>query len=172
MSTTGTRRMYFSGFEQLDTPENHSGSIGNILDRSFTFTDGVGANQADIVWSDRRTIAAGATSTIDMGTGGGLVDVFGNSIVPIVEVVAIMVYNRSATAGDILTVGPHAAANPFLGPWSAATSRNRVGPETPWGFWYNTGWAVTDGAADTWSIIETGGANPVDVDIIIIARSA
>jgi hypothetical protein len=56
---------------QLLATENSSSDLSTTVRRtnvseSLTFTNGTGANQAQIVWSDSRTIAAGSNESIDL----------------------------------------------------------------------------------------------------------
>jgi len=172
MSVNAKTRVKVTVNELLDSPENKSrGPITHEVDVEDTWTDGTTSTKIDVVYSDRRSITASATSTIDLGTGGGLTDTYGNSIVPAVELVFIVVRNRSSTDGDILHVGPH-SSNGLTGPWVASGDLVAVGPGDVYYQMNDTGWTITDGSVDTIRIIETGGANTVLVDVILGLRSA
>jgi len=174
MSVNGKTQIKWVINELLDSPELKANASGaHTLDESVSWTDGTASatDVVDLVWSDQNTVTASATNTIDLGTGGGLTDMFGTSIVPFVEVVGIFVKNVSTTAGDILHIGPH-SSNGLTGPWVAAGDLDSVYPGGVWCAWNSTGWTVTDGSVDTVRIIETGGANTVTYKIVIIGRSA
>lgn len=49
------------------------------LTRGISFTDGTGANQADIVWHDTRTLTDGESETLSLDTGS-LKDAFGTEL--------------------------------------------------------------------------------------------
>lgn len=55
-------------------------SVTDALARTwpFTFLNGVGADQANALWHDERTLGAGAAENLDLA--GGLVDAFGAAL--------------------------------------------------------------------------------------------
>lgn len=172
MSINGKVSLSFRINEILDSPEN---VIANpqtaLIEDTYTIDDGTGSDQADLLFSDRRSVVASATDTLDLGTGGGLTDVFNVSIVPFVKVTVIVIRNRSTTAGDILHIGPH-TVNGFIGPWVATGDLNEVGPGDVVYLRNDAGWTVTDGSVDTIRVVEVGGANTVIYDIGILGRSS
>jgi len=169
MVINGAMGIGFRAIQTLGTPENRTGTVGpHLFEKTYTFTNGTAAGEADLCWSDRRTVAASATDTIDL-SGGGLKSL--GSSVNFAKVTGVIIRNRSTTAGDILHVGP-ALSNPFLGPWVDASDMNVIGPEGVAVFQNDTGWTVTGGSADTIQIVETGGAGSVKYDIFILGRSA
>jgi hypothetical protein len=165
---TGTLLSRTAVANTLDAPENRTGTMMDFIAPQYSFADGVGAGQNNLVWSDRRRVLAGDTDTITISAG--LLNVF-NEAVAFAVVTAIVVYNRNAVAGDIITYGP-AVAQPFLGPFGAAADLVNVAPEGCFMIWNDTGWAVAAGASDQVAIIETGGVNPVDYDILILGRDS
>jgi len=172
MSINAKTRVMVAVNELLDSPENKSrGPIVHEIDVEDTWTDGTASTNIDIVWSDRRSVAASGTSTVDLGTGSAITDTFGTSFVPAVELVFICVRNRSSTAGDILHVGPH-TTNGLTGPWVAAGDLVAVGPGDVYFQMADAGWTITDGSVDTIRIVETGTSNTVTFDILLGLRSA
>lgn len=168
MAIAGTFAVNFRAVETLDTPENRAGTFApHRAEIVYGFTDGTTAGQADLCWSDRRTVAASATDTIDLN-GGGLTSL--GASVAFVKVTAVIVRNRSTTAGDVLHVGP-AAVNGWIGPWVDTSDLNAIDPDGSLSLHSDTGWTVTAGSADSIRIIETGGANAVEYDIYILGRS-
>lgn len=153
---------------------NWSGSPAAQVANTFNYVNGVAPpSQADLYYVKRLTVGAGATYTLDFGTGGNVTpDIYGASIIPWVEVVAIKLVNRSAVAGDIITFGPDSGTNPLLLMFTNAAYRISIGPAAFFSQVYPTGWAVTDGAADRMTIVEIGGVNPVSFDLFIVGRSA
>jgi hypothetical protein len=65
--------------EQTRTFTLSSASASGVVnwDDTFSFTDGTGANQASIVYSATRTLAASAAESLDLV--GALTDAFGNT---------------------------------------------------------------------------------------------
>ena len=73
--------------------------------RGLTFQDGTGANQADTLWRDERTLADGASEELDLNDGS-LTDAFGDAVT-IDTLKAIYIKNNSSDAN--LLVGGAAA---------------------------------------------------------------
>lgn len=80
-----------------------------------TFADGDAANQMEIMYSNRLTLTAGSPNQ-DLDLYGTLTDYFGDTI-NMEFVRAILVWNRSTTAGDDIYWGPLSQANGFAHPW-------------------------------------------------------
>src|SRR5689334_6535911 len=84
--------------------------------RGFALDNGTGANQADRLFSDTRTIAISGTDDLDLA--GVLTDAFGaTSTFVKVKVIAI----AAAAANTNTVVVGNAAANQFQGPFGAVT---------------------------------------------------
>ena len=75
------------------------------LSRGVELTNGTGANQADTVWHDTRTLADGANETLDLHDGS-LTDVFGDAVT-IDELKVLYIKNNSTDAN--LLIGGAAA---------------------------------------------------------------
>lgn len=170
MSISGNVYISSAVSSALDTPENRSGLMYDSIQQAYPFTDGVGAGQNDLVWSDRRTVVAGATDTIDLN-GGGLTDVFGVAV-NFVEVTSITIRNRetAGAAGRTLRFGP-AEANTFLWVFVDPTDLIAIAPAGCYCQFIDAGVACPAGS-DTIRIINTDGANQVGYDILVIGRSA
>jgi hypothetical protein len=156
-----------------------SGTLTGALDlqtlvSALTFTRGVsldsgtGANQADKIFSDTRTLGASATEDLDLA--GGLTDAFGASITfARVKIIAV-----SAIAGNTNDVVLGAAAtNTFVGPFGAATHTVKVRPSGFVCFACSdaTGWVVTASTADLLRVGNGGAGTGVTYDIVIIGTS-
>lgn len=153
--------------ETLTTPENHSGSMFDIIRQSYQFSNGGGAGQNNLVWSDRRTLALNTTDTLDLN-GGGLLDVFG-AAVNFASVTGIMIFNRETVAGTrTLSFGPAPAAT-FLWTFAAAGNRTAIVPSSGYVQWTDAG-VASPGGGDSIVIINTDLANAVIYDILIIGR--
>lgn len=170
MATTGSVTIVASADETLDVPENHFGSIVDFLNLNYRWTDGTGVGQNDIVWSDRRTVGAGATDTIDF-LGGGLTDVYGAALA-FVEITAIVISNRETSAGTRkLSFGP-AAANPFLWLFLNASDLVSIVPGGCYAQWSDEAQTLVAGGSDQLRLINTDGANTVTYDILVVGRTA
>lgn len=111
--------------------------FGNIVDSPTlnlddTLADGIGLDQADIIWHDERTVTA-AAETLDLTALTRTV--FGDTAtLNFVKVKGLVIKNKSTTAGENLTVG-NAATNGWTGWTNPATATIAIGPNAWQGFW-------------------------------------
>jgi len=139
-----------------------------VLQRSLTLTNGTGANQADTVWSDQRTLTASSTEDLDLA-GGGLKDAFGVAFEP-VKVRLLVVTAAGANTNDVVLLGD-ANSVPFL---STAATTVAIPPggfivlATP----NLAGVAVTADTGDIVQVANGGAGTSVTYDIIILGTSS
>lgn len=136
--------------------------INQLIEQAFA--NGTGADQANKVWSDRRTLADGASESLDLA--GGLTDAFGAAIT-FTKIKGIVIKNRSTT--QTLAVGG-AASSQFIN-WVANSSDIVNIP--PGGFLALTapgaaGFAVTAGTGDLLKIANGAAGQATDYDIYLI----
>ncbi len=156
------------GYRLSGTPDLGSSiaDFPGFNDRSIA--SGVGDNQADRVFSDRRTLAASGNEDIDLA--GSLVDPLGGPAV-FAKVKAIMVKAAAENTNNVV-VGA-AASNAFQGPFGAANDTIAIPPggvlmlTAP-----KAGWAVTAGTGDLLRVANSGAGTPVTYDIVIVGTSA
>lgn len=141
---------------------------------SFTFTgslsNGVIANQADRLYINQTTLAAGATLNLDLA--GSLIDVFGSTIT-FVKVKYFYFELTTDTTSSSVTLGGHATAAAPL--WFAdvtdkVTVRNGgflsiYAPDV-------TGYPVTATTGDILKIVNNDGSNVATYKIVIVGTSA
>ena len=136
---------------------------------SWAITSGTGANQADLIFHDQRTLAASTSEELDLA--GSLTDSFGTTLT-FARIKAVVVYAATANAGLIQVGG--AAANGFINWVASATDIIQVraggtfaiiAPDA-------TAYAVTAGTGDLLKINNTDGAGAGVYDIYIIGASA
>ena len=130
--------------------------------------NGVAANQANVIWSDQRTIAASTTEDLDL-IGGSLTDVFGTAVAP-AKVRAIIISAASANTNNVV-LGGDVNSVPFL---SAAATTVAI---QPGGLYVITapalaGIAVTAGTGDILQVANSGAGTTVTYDIIVIGTSS
>lgn len=172
MATTGSVTIIGSVQETLDTPENRLGTITDYLNINYAWTDGVAATQNDIVWSDRRTIAAGLTDTLDFTGDATMTDAFGTALV-FVEITAIIISNRETVAGSrTLSFGPNAAAEPFLFLFLDASDLVSIVPGGGYCMWSDEAQTLVVDVNDKMRLVNTDGANAVVYDVIVVGRTA
>jgi hypothetical protein len=125
--------------------------------------------QADLVWSDTRTITASSSEVLDMGTGGGLLTPFGAAFAP-AEVVAMLWLADEGNTNNVI-VGNNGTED-FVGPFGAATHTLATKPGG-WKFFFDpAGWTVTNNSADKIKVANSGAGTSVIYSMVIIARSA
>ena len=156
---------------------DHAGSsdLSTLTDKvagmiqSWTITNGTGANQADLMWHDQRTLAASTSEDLDLS--GPLTDAFGEAA-SFARVKAIIVASAT-TNGALIQVGG-AAGNQFLNWVADATDIIQV---RPGGFMMlvapdATAYAVTAATGDLLKINNSDAAASATFDIYIIGVSA
>jgi hypothetical protein len=150
-----------------------TGSVSATIDRgrtTFVFENptavdlpqGTSSGQADIVFSDTRTLATNTNEDLDLA--GGLADVFGVTRT-FVKVKAIR-FKAAAANTTTLVVGN--GTNPFVGPFGGGGHTLSLAPgaeilvTAP-----AAGWTVTPGTGDIIKVTNPAGASATyDVDII------
>lgn len=135
------------------------------FNKSFAFADGVGADQANQIFSDTRTLAASANEEIDFGAV--LTDALGASVV-FTKVKALIVAAAAGNTNDVLVGG--AAANGFITPFGDPTDVIKVKPGGAFALVAPNlaGYAVTSGTGDLLKIANSGGTTGVTYDIIVV----
>jgi hypothetical protein len=135
----------------------------------FTWPSGVGADQADRLFTDTRTLAASTSESLDLA--GVLTDAFG-ALITFSRINALIIAAAAANTNNVLVGG--AAANQFI---------NWVGDPTdivtvrPGGLLMlvardTTGYAVTAATGDLLKINNSGAGTSVTYDVIALGRSA
>lgn len=128
--------------------------------------NGTGANQADVIFSDTRSVATGATDDLDLN-GGGLLDPFGAAFAP-VKVKALYIKSNAANTTN-LTIGNDALPLPVVSADDTITLQPGGVLLLVWPA--AAGIAVGAGATDTLQIVNGAGATAT-YDIIILGTSA
>ena len=134
---------------------------------SITLDNGTGANQADKIFTDTRTVTTGATDSIDLA--GSLTDAFGATIT-LARVKAILVKAASGNTTDLSIGRPASNGVPMFSAVSDAIVI-RPGGVFFWAAPDATAIAVTAGTGDLLSIINAAGAS-ANYDIVIVGASA
>lgn len=125
--------------------------------------NGAGANQANMMWHDRRQLAASATEQLDLS--GVLTRAFGGSLT-LTKVKTIIIHALASNVNAVRITRPANGIELFL----AAGD----GLDLPPGglFVYQApnaaGIAVTDATADLLSIANAGAGSAVDYEIVVV----
>ncbi len=128
--------------------------------------DGEDAGQANLVWHDLRTVAAGGHD--DLVLSALPQTMFGNALsLEFAAVKALWLVNITPTAGAQLLVGAAPSAA-WSAPFGAATHQVRVPADSPLLLVNKqAGWPVTNGSADTLRL-SNPGSDSVDYKIVLI----
>lgn len=134
----------------------------------FVFANGTGLNQANVIWSDKRTLAASANEDLDLAAA--LVDSLGQAAV-FARVKAIIVKASSTNTNNVNVSRPAANGVPvFL----AAGDGLPVVPNGAF-IWIAptaAGVAVTAGTGDLLNIANSGAGSSVEYEIIVLGASS
>lgn len=168
MSLTSELRVKFSA---LQTGANDAGTpkFQPIVEKVLALASGTGADQADLLFTDHRSVNASSNDDIDLA--GVLASAFGATITN-AELVAILIVADTANVSN-LTIG--VGSNPFLGFLGGTTPT--IGPLRPGGvFLIGCGDAAGIGtvAAGTGDIlrIANGSGGTAGYTIVIVGRSS
>lgn len=142
-----------------------TGTAPHSISFPLTLTSGTGANQADKIFSDQRSISA--NDSLDVAAGG-LTDAFGDAFT-IARVKLIYVKAASANTQNIQVTRPAANGVPWLGA-AGDFIIVRPGGVFVWAAPDATGVAVTAGTGDLIDIAPASGTQVYD--IVIIGASA
>lgn len=165
MSLSGTIKASIN-LNDLGAPDFDDSTLVDPLSYAISqvFSDGVGANQVNYLWHDRRTLAGSANESLDLANASNTLVNYRNEALNLARVKLLVIKNRSAS--NSLQFGP--PANGWI------TFINTVGTELilpPGGAIMAyaptaTGWAVTAGTGDLLFVENLGGTD-TDYDIII-----
>jgi hypothetical protein len=167
MTVTAELRVKFSAV-QLGSNDQASPEFRPSIEKLLQFASGTGANQADGVFTDSRSVNASANDDIDLS--GALTDALGASVAA-AEMVGILIVNNSTT--QTLTIGV-AGTNPWVTMWAATGDGIKV---FPGGVFLNFATdasglgAVVAGASDVLRVAN-GSGSAASFDIAILFRTA
>jgi hypothetical protein len=144
-----------------------SASFPAAFTSSLALTNGTGASQADLLWSDTRTLTASATENLDLA--GSLTDAFA-AVLTFVKVKAIYVSAAAANTNNVV-VGN--GSNPFLGIFTAGTDSVTLKPGyfVLWGG-VGAGYTVTAATGDILKVANSAGGTSVTYSIMVVGTSA
>lgn len=143
-----------------------SPSLGNLL--AIALTDGAGANQANNLYCDQRTLTAGSNERINLYSFGGINDPVGVAYVN-VRVKIIIIQNLNATDTNQLNLGNDATAAEFTSIFGAAGHIIKLNGNSTLIFANPgaTGWAVANGTNNLLKILNTSGVS-ITYNIIVV----
>jgi hypothetical protein len=141
------------------------------LEYAQSTTDGTGADQADKLWHDQRTVNAASHDDLDLTALTN--SIFGTSVsISFAKVKAILIVNTSTVSGDILRMGGAGAGQAFAAPFNgSATAEVEVGADSCLMLVNKKdGWTVTPATGDILRVANPGGS-AVTYKIAIVGTS-
>lgn len=153
MSLTGKIRLNVEATDSR-TADLETATSPTSLSATWAITSGTGLNQANIVWSDERTLTTGANEDLDVS--GGLTGLFG--AVPFVKIKGVIFVANAANTTSLTVSRPAANGVPLFAAASDAVVL------TPGGFFVlvdpsAAGIAVTAGTGDLINVLNGAGAS-------------
>lgn len=145
-----------------------SAQFNPSLSAALSYADGTGAEQADRIFTDTRTLAASATENLDLA--GSLTDVFGATIT-FARIKAIIIQAAAGNTNDVQVTRPASNGVPFL---MAASDGIALKPGAlfAWADPGATGVVVTASTGDLITLTNSAGSTSVTYSVMIIGASA
>jgi hypothetical protein len=167
MALVGTRLAVGLKTVQTNPLDLVTGRAEVDLLKEITLGSGTGAQQADRLFTDRRTLAASASETLDLA--GTLADAFGATLT-FAKVKTVIIVADAANTNNVNVTRDASSGVPiFLAAGDGM-------PVPPGGFiaWSapGSGVAVTAGSADLIGVANSGAGTSVTYDVYVLGTSA
>lgn len=129
--------------------------------------NGTGDDQADLIWTDQRTLAASASENHDLA--GGLTDAFGTAMT-FARIKGLFVKAAAANTNNVNVSSEATNGVPLF----LALGDGIKIPPGGWNFWAapDDGIVVTGATGDLLTVANSGAGTSVTYDIVIIGASA
>lgn len=157
----------------VDVTQKNTVDLSTILDNvkktySTAFTNGQGANKAENIFHDQRTVTASATDSLDLS--GSLTNKFGTTVA-FTKIKGIIVFAAAANTNDVQVQGP--ASNGFINWILAAGDGIAIQPGGVFALVNPSsgGYAITAGTGDLLDFVNSAGGTSVVYDVIIIGET-
>ncbi|AQZ67638.1 unnamed protein product [[Actinomadura] parvosata subsp. kistnae] len=138
------------------------------LARQIAFSEGAGAGAANMIWSDRRTVAASATDAIDLA--GSLTGPFGTTLT-FARIKMLLVLAASGNTNNVNVVMPASNGAPLF-----LAAGDGIGVKPGGMFWWYdpsaAGVVVTGGTGDLLNLVNSGAGTSVTYDVVIVGASS
>lgn len=152
-----------TGTADLSTPTD---ALVNAV--KLILTSGTGANQADMMWHDTRTLSASATEDLDLA--GSLTGTLGGTLT-FARIKLVMVTALAANTNNVNVTRPASNGVPlFLAAGDGVAVR--PGGVFLWAATDATGVAVTAGTGDLLTFTNSAGSTGVTYSVMIVGASA
>jgi len=145
------------------------GQVDSEVSRDLltTLKQGVGADQANTVFFDRRTLLLSVTHTYDLA--GGINDAFAN-VINFTTIKTLILFADQSNTDFIIAQCPTVALKGWSAPWGAFDRGNKI---YPGGLWYLsnpdvTGMPVVGGTTDQFEIVNNSSSASAKYELILI----
>jgi hypothetical protein len=134
--------------------------------KRYTMTNGTGADQENMMWTDTRTLTASSTEDLDLY--GGLTNAFGDTV-NFTAIKGLFIFPAAANTNNVLVGGDGSAVVGWVGNASDIVA---IKPGGFFGYYDPTGGGVTvtDTSADVLQLANSAGGTSVVYDIIIVGE--
>lgn len=169
MTTSLTSQLRLTlGWQYQNTLDLSTVADNGSIQLDDDLENGSGLDQANLVWHDRRTLAAAANDDLDLA--GVLSSGFGQTV-SFAKLKGMLIHNRATSAGEVLHIG--GGSNPISDWIGASGDIVKVGPNGILLLWNPSlaGYAVTASTADILRITNAGSGS-VDYDILLLGVSS
>lgn len=167
MATTFTGSVYLQVVGTLiKALDIGTGTIDINYSQRNRIANGTGADQANMVWTDTRTVTASSSEDLDLY--GGLTNAFGDTV-NFTAIKGIFIFAAAANTNNVVVGGDAAGLVNYVG------ANNDTTIVKPGGFYciYDPsagGYGVTDTTADVLQIANSSSGTSVTYDIIVIGE--
>lgn len=160
---TGTIKVATNG-TLVNSADIGSSTYSVNYNKSYALTNGTGADQANMIWTDTRTLAASTTEDLDLY--GSLVSTF-NTTLNFTRIKGIIISAAAGNTNNVLVGGDSAGLAGWVG------NVNDLIVVRPGGTFCliatdATSYAVTNTTADILQIANSSSGSSVTYDIILI----
>ena len=166
MSVSATIKASVSG-SQSGAKDLGTVSFPFALAANSSLADGTGAGQADVLFTDSRTLAASATEDLDLA--GSLTDALGATLT-MAKLKFVMIKAASGNTNDVVLSRPAANGVPLF---DAAGDSIAIKPGGVF-MWAvpGSGVTVTAGTGDLLTLTNSAAGTSVSYDIVLMGTSA
>lgn len=158
------------GFSQTSALDLGTATFPVSVRNAVTLASGTGGGQADVVFSDRRTLAASASEDLDLA--GSLIGAYGNTLT-YVRVKGLYIAASAANVNNVV-IG-NAASNAWATLFNATgtvTLRPGAALLAMAGQADGTAYGVTAATGDLLHVLNSAGTTGVTYDVVVIGASA
>lgn len=159
-----------TSFDMSSVQDLGTDAFAGRFTASFDLVDGAGAGAANLVFADRRTIAASATDILDL-SGGGLLDPQRNVLVfARIKALWVKALSTNSAANNVVVTRPAANGVPLFTAAGDSLAL-RPGDVFTWTSSTAAGVVVTAATGDLIDFVNSAGTNSVEYEVVIIGAA-